>query len=167
MGQQNGLMGAQGVMAQPSGVVAPPYMTQGMMGQQQSGMMVPQQNGIMGQQQGGMMVQQQQQSGMMGHQQVGGLALLPQQPVYGVHQAQQLQWNITQVTQHMAGMNLYNTKGMMGYSSQQMGGSATPGSAHMTAHVWKWSNLTWEWRNASNPQNRGGPVVGICGLDSP
>eukprot|EP00064_Thunnus_orientalis_P011517 superscaffoldBa00001666_g11548 len=137
MGQQNGLMGAQGVMAQPSGVVAPPYMTQGMMGQQQSGMMVPQQNGIMGQQQGGMMVQQQQQSGMMGHQQVGGLALLPQQPVYGVHQAQQLQWNITQVTQHMAGMNLYNTKGMMGYSSQQMGGSATPGSAHMTAHVWK------------------------------
>ncbi|CAK6949703.1 stromal membrane-associated protein 2 isoform X2 [Scomber scombrus] len=170
MGQQNGLMGTQGVMAQPSGVVAPPYMTQGMMGQQQSGMMVPQQNGIMGQQQSGLMVQQQsglmvqqqqsglmvqqqsglmvqqqqsglmvqqQQSGMMGHQQVGGLALLPQQPVYGLHQAQQLQWNITQVTQHMAGMNLYNTKGMMGYSSQQMGGSTTPGSAHMTAHVWK------------------------------
>lgn len=172
MGQQNGLMGTQGVMAQPSGVVAPPYMTQGMMGQQQSGMMVPQQNGIMGQQQSGLMVQQQQQSGMMGHQQVGGLAVLPQQPVYGV-QAQQLQWNITQVcvhvthidfsifgqfcesgksvvnkralfvfwalqvTQHMAGMNLYNTKGMTGYSSQQMGGSSTPGSGHMTAHVWK------------------------------
>ncbi|XP_053190416.1 stromal membrane-associated protein 2 isoform X2 [Scomber japonicus] len=135
MGQQNGLMGTQGVMAQPSGVVAPPYMTQGMMGQQQSGMMVPQQNGIMGQQQSGLMVQQ-QQSGMMGHQQVGGLAVLPQQPVYGV-QAQQLQWNITQVTQHMAGMNLYNTKGMTGYSSQQMGGSSTPGSGHMTAHVWK------------------------------
>lgn len=96
MGQQNGLMGAQGVMAQPSGIVAPPYMTQSMMGQQQSGMMVPQQNSIMGQQQSGMMMQQ-QQSGMMGHQQVGGLASLPQQPVYGVHQAQQLQWNITQV----------------------------------------------------------------------
>lgn len=130
MGQQNGLMGAQGVMAQPGGVVAPPYMTgmtQGMVGQQQSGMMVQQQNGIMGQ----------QQSGMMGQQQVGGLATLPHQPVYGVQQAQQLQWNITQMTQHMAGMNLYNTNGMMGYGSQHMGGSTTPSSAHMTAHVWK------------------------------
>ncbi|KAM7384005.1 hypothetical protein PAMA_011382 [Pampus argenteus] len=147
MGQQNGLLGAQGVMAQPSNVVAPIYMTQGMMGQQQSGMMVPQQNSIMGQhqsgvmvqqqQQSGVMVQQQQQGGMMGHQQVGGLASLPQQPAYGVHQAQQLQWNITQVTQHMAGMNLYNNKGMMGYSGQQMGESTTQSSAHMTEHVWK------------------------------
>ncbi|KAM7372976.1 hypothetical protein PAMP_007864 [Pampus punctatissimus] len=136
MGQQNGLLGAQGVMAQPSSAVAPIYMTQGMMGQQQSGMMVPQQNSIMGQHQSAMMMQQ-QQSGMMGHQQVGGLTSLPQQPVYGVHQAQQLQWNITQVTQHMAGMNLYNTKGMMGYSSQQMGESTNPSSVHMTEHVWK------------------------------
>uniref|UniRef100_A0A3Q1BTQ2 Arf-GAP domain-containing protein n=1 Tax=Amphiprion ocellaris TaxID=80972 RepID=A0A3Q1BTQ2_AMPOC len=122
MGQQNGLMGAQGVMAQPSGVMASPYMTgmpQGMMGQQQSGMMVQQQNGIMGQ------------------QQVGGLATLPHQQVYGVQQAQQLQWNIAQMTQHVAGMNLYNTNGMMGYSSQHMGGSTTQSSAHMTAHVWK------------------------------
>lgn len=71
MGQQNGLMGAQGVTAQPSGVVPSPYMT-GMMGQQQSGMM--------GQQ-----------------QQVGGLPALPQQQTYGVQQAQQLQWNISQV----------------------------------------------------------------------
>ncbi|XP_078123513.1 stromal membrane-associated protein 2 isoform X2 [Sander vitreus] len=127
MGQQNGLMGATGSMAQPNGVMASPYMTgmtQGMMGQQQSGMMVQQQSGIMGQ----------QQSGMMGQQQVGGL---PHQQVYGVQHAQQLQWNITQVTQHMAGMNLYNTNGMMRYSSQQMGGSTTPSSAHMTAHVWK------------------------------
>ncbi|XP_039675195.1 stromal membrane-associated protein 2 isoform X4 [Perca fluviatilis] len=135
MGQQNGLMGAHGAMAQPSGVMASPYMTgmtQGMMGQQQSGMMVQQQSGIMGQQQSGIMGQQ--QSGMMGQQQVGGL---PHQQVYGVQHAQQLQWNITQVTQHMAGMNLYNTNGMMRYSSQQMGGSTTPSSAHMTAHVWK------------------------------
>ncbi|XP_028453690.1 stromal membrane-associated protein 2 isoform X2 [Perca flavescens] len=151
MGQQNGLMGAHGAMAQPSGVMASPYMTgmtQGMMGQQQSGMMVQQQSGIMGQQQSGIMGQQQsgimgqqqsgimgqQQSGMMGQQQVGGL---PHQQVYGVQHAQQLQWNISQVTQHMAGMNLYNTNGMMRYSSQQMGGSTTPSSAHMTAHVWK------------------------------
>ncbi|GAA6228613.1 stromal membrane-associated protein 2-like isoform X2 [Lates japonicus] len=138
MGQQNSLMGAQGVMAQPSGIVPSPYMTgmtQGMMGQQQSGMMVQQQNGIMGQQQSGMMVQQ--QSGMMGQQQVGGLTTLPHQQVYGVQQAQQLQWNIAQMTQHVAGMNLYNTNGMMGYSSQHMGGSATQSSAHMTAHIWK------------------------------
>ncbi|KAM4539830.1 stromal membrane-associated protein 2 [Odontesthes bonariensis] len=127
MGQQNGLMGAQGVIAQPSGVAASPYMsgmTQGIMGQQQSGLMVQQQNGIMGQ----------QQSGMMGHQQVEGLATLPHQQVYGV---QQTQWNAAQMTQHMAGMNLYNTNSVMGYGSQPMGGSATQSSAHMTAHVWK------------------------------
>ncbi|XP_071355753.1 stromal membrane-associated protein 2 [Trachinotus anak] len=138
MGQQNGIMGAQGVMAQPSGVMASSYMTgmtQGMMGQQQGGMMVQQQNSIMGQQQSGMMVQQ--QSGMMGQQQVGGLTTLPHQQVYGVQQAQQLQWNIAQMTQHVAGVNLYNTNGMMGYSSQQMGGSTTPSSANMTAHIWK------------------------------
>lgn len=78
MGQQSGLMGAQGVMAQPGGIGSSPYMrgmTQGMMGQQQ---------------QGGMMVQQ--QAGMMGHQQVGGSASVPQQQAYGGHQ-----WNIAQV----------------------------------------------------------------------
>ncbi|XP_030003355.1 stromal membrane-associated protein 2 [Sphaeramia orbicularis] len=130
MGQQNGLMGAQGVMAQPNNALSSPYMAgmaQGMMGQHQSGMMVSQQNGIMGH----------QQSGMMGQQQVGGLTTLPHQQMYGVQQAQQLQWNITQMTQHMAGMNVYNTNSMMGYSNQQMGGSTTPNSAHMTAHVWK------------------------------
>lgn len=162
MGQQNGLMGAHGVMAQPSSAVTSPYMTgvnQGMMGQQQSRMMGQQQNGMMGQ----------QQNGMMGQQQVGSLATLPHQQVYGVQQAQQLQWNIAQVcvcvcllvyvlnisifvflsitkqhmfccsqmTQQMAGVNLYNSSGMMGYSNQQMGGSTTESSAHMTAHIWK------------------------------
>ncbi|XP_074469264.1 stromal membrane-associated protein 2 isoform X1 [Sebastes fasciatus] len=170
--QQNSMMGQQGVMAQPSGVMAPPYMTgmtQGMMGQQQGGMMVQQQqNGIMGQQQSGMMVQQQsgmmgqqqqrngvmgqqqsgmmvqQQGGMMGQQQQNGIMgqqqsgmMAQQQQAYGVQHAQQPQWNISQMSQHMAGTNHYNTNGMTGYSSQQMGGSATPSSAHMTAHVWK------------------------------
>uniref|UniRef100_UPI0037E7BEAE stromal membrane-associated protein 2 isoform X2 n=1 Tax=Semicossyphus pulcher TaxID=241346 RepID=UPI0037E7BEAE len=139
MGQQNGLMGAQGVMAQPSGVMASPYMTgmsQGMMGQQQSGMMGQQQSGMMGQQQSAIMGQQQngimgqQQSAIMGQQQVGA----PHQQVYGVQQAQQLPWNFAQ---HMTGMNLYNTNGMMGYSSQHMGSSTTPSSTHMTAHIWK------------------------------
>uniref|UniRef100_A0A3Q4GAG3 Small ArfGAP2 n=1 Tax=Neolamprologus brichardi TaxID=32507 RepID=A0A3Q4GAG3_NEOBR len=55
---------------------------------QQTGMMVQQQNSIIGQQQSGMMGQQQQ---------VGGLPALPQQQAYGVQQAQQLQWNISQV----------------------------------------------------------------------
>lgn len=159
MGQQNGLMGAQGAMAQPGSVVASPYMagmSQGTMGQQQSGVMAQQQSGMMGQ----------QQSGVMGHQQMGGLASVPQQQVYGVQQPQQqLQWNVSQVcalaldhahfehtassaanrvcfvslqvTQHVAGVNLYNTNGMMGYGSQHMGSSAAPSSAHMTAHVWK------------------------------
>ena len=60
------------------------------------------------------------------------------------------------MTQHMAGVNVYNTNGMMGYSSQHMGGSTTPSSAHMTAHVWKWSHyLSKKWCNANNPQKRG------------
>ncbi|KAK5883960.1 hypothetical protein CesoFtcFv8_020228 [Champsocephalus esox] len=159
MGQPNGPMGAQGVMAQPSGAPYMTGMTQGMMGQQ-SAMVIHQQNGMMGQQQqngmmgqqqqngmmgqqqqNGMMGQQQQnglmghqQNGLMGQQQVGGLL---QQQVYGGQQTQQLQWNITQMTQHVAGVNVSNPSGMRGYSSQQMGGSTTQSSAHMTAHVWK------------------------------
>uniref|UniRef100_A0A8P4K0U2 Arf-GAP domain-containing protein n=1 Tax=Dicentrarchus labrax TaxID=13489 RepID=A0A8P4K0U2_DICLA len=139
--QQSGMMGQQqsGMMVQQqSGMMG--QQQNGIMGQQQSGMMGQQQSGMMGQQQSGMMGQQQsgmmgqQQNGIMGQQQVGGL---PHQQVYGAQHAQQLQWNITQMTQHMAGVNLYNTNGMMGYSSQHMGGSTTPSSAHMTAHVWK------------------------------
>ncbi|XP_058476083.1 stromal membrane-associated protein 2 [Solea solea] len=115
--QQTGVMGqqgAQGVMAQPGGVVAPAYMTgmtQGMMGQQQSG--------------------------MMGQQQVGGLPTLPHPQVYGAQQAQQPQWNLSQMTQHMAGMNLHNTNGTVGFSGQHMGGAAAPSSVHMSAHIWK------------------------------
>ncbi|XP_043994674.1 stromal membrane-associated protein 2 [Gambusia affinis] len=130
MGQQNGLMGGQGVMAQPSAVVATPYMTgmgQGMMGQQQSGMVLQQQNGVLAP----------QQSGMMGQQQVGGIAPLPHQQMYGVQQGQQLQWNMAQMTQQVAGMNLYSTNGMAGYRSQHTGSSTAPSSAHITAHVWK------------------------------
>uniref|UniRef100_A0A1A7WVR6 Small ArfGAP2 n=1 Tax=Iconisemion striatum TaxID=60296 RepID=A0A1A7WVR6_9TELE len=130
MGQQNGLMGAQGVMAQPGGVAASSYMTgmnQGMMGQQHGGMLPPQQNAVPAQ----------QQSSMMGQQQVGGMPALPQQPVYGGQQTQQLQWNIAQMTQHVAGTNLCSTNGMMGYGSQHTRSASAPSSAHMTAHVWK------------------------------
>ncbi|KAM4725889.1 stromal membrane-associated protein 2 [Anableps anableps] len=130
MGQQNGLMGAQGVMAQQSGVVATPYMTgmsQGMIGQQQSGMVLQQQNGVLAP----------QQSGMIAQQQVGGMAPLPHQQMYGVQQGQQLQWNMAQMTQQVAGMNLYSTNSMAGYGSQHTGSSTAPSSAHMTAHIWK------------------------------
>ncbi|XP_029023080.1 stromal membrane-associated protein 2 isoform X2 [Betta splendens] len=132
-----------------------------MMGQQQSGMMGVQQGAMVGVQQSSMMgaqpgggggatapymgaVGQQQsrmtahqQNGIMGQQPVGGVATLPHQQVYGAQQAQQLQWNIAQMTHHMAGVNLYNTSGAVGYSGQHMGGSATPSSTHMTAHIWK------------------------------
>ncbi|KAM8840864.1 stromal membrane-associated protein 2 [Spinachia spinachia] len=116
MGQQ------QKVVMGQQGVVAPPYMavmTQGVMGQQQSGMMAQQQNGSMG---------RPQHSGMMAQQQVGG---------YAGQSAQQLQWNITQRTQQMAGVSLFNSNGVTGYSGQQGGGSATANSEHKTAHVWK------------------------------
>ncbi|XP_041931693.1 stromal membrane-associated protein 2 isoform X2 [Alosa sapidissima] len=87
------------------------------------------------------------QGGMM-----GGVAAVPPQQAYGVQQAQQLQWNLAQVsrgqrawsstgmTQHMAGMNFYGTNSMMGYG-QPMGGTSaatTPTSAHMLgSQVWK------------------------------
>ncbi|KAG7499897.1 stromal membrane-associated protein 2-like isoform X2 [Solea senegalensis] len=107
--QQTGVMGqqgAQGVMAQPGGVVAPAYMT-------------------------GMT------QGMMGQQQVGGLPTLPHAQVYGAQQAQQPQWSLPHMTQHMAGMNLQNTNGTVGFSGQHMGGPAAPSSVHMSAHIWK------------------------------
>uniref|UniRef100_A0A1A8CM27 Small ArfGAP2 n=1 Tax=Nothobranchius kadleci TaxID=1051664 RepID=A0A1A8CM27_NOTKA len=121
MGQKNGFMGAQSVMAQPAGVAASPYMTgmnQGMMGQQHGGMLPQQQNGVTAQ------------------QQAGGVPALPQQPVYGGPQTQHLQWNMAQMTQHMAGTNLYSN-GMMGYGSQHTGSASATSSTQTTAHVWK------------------------------
>ncbi|XP_047240498.1 stromal membrane-associated protein 2 [Girardinichthys multiradiatus] len=127
-----------------------------MMGQQQSGLMGVHQNSTIGAQQNCMMGQQNglagaqgvvpqpsgvvttpYMTGIMGQQQVGAMAPLPQQQVYGVQQGQQLQWNMAQMTQQVAGMNLYSTNGMAGYGSQNTGSSTAPTSAHMTAHVWK------------------------------
>lgn len=68
------------------------------------------------------------QNGMM-----GSMAAVPQQ-AYG---AQQMQWNISQMTQHMAGVNFYSANNVMGYG-QSMGGAAAPGSNQMLgSHVWK------------------------------
>ncbi|XP_078423023.1 stromal membrane-associated protein 2-like [Cetorhinus maximus] len=79
-------------------------------------------------------------SGMMAQQgtYVGGLAM--PQPVYGVQQAQQLQWNITQMTQQMAGMNFYGANGMVNYgqSSVPMGAGAAPlAGQSLGTQMWK------------------------------
>ncbi|XP_055733344.1 stromal membrane-associated protein 2 isoform X1 [Salvelinus fontinalis] len=131
--QQSGMMGAQqsGMMgAQQSGMMG--AQQSGMMGAQQRGMMGAQQRGMMGAQHNGIMGAQQQS--ILGHQQkgmMGGVASVPQQ-------VQQDQCSITQMTQHMAGVNFYGTNGMMGYGSQHIGGPKTQSSNHMTtSHVWK------------------------------
>ncbi|XP_056335966.1 stromal membrane-associated protein 2 [Danio aesculapii] len=101
------IVGQAGVMPQPGVAAAPPYMA-GVQG------------GVMG-----------MQNGMMGN-----MTAIPQQ-AYGAQQAQQLQWNISQMTQHMAGMNFYGANNVMGYG-QSMGGTAAPGSNPMLgSHVWK------------------------------
>ncbi|XP_042151007.1 stromal membrane-associated protein 2-like isoform X1 [Oncorhynchus tshawytscha] len=139
--QQNGMMGAQqnGMMAaQHSGMMA--AQQSGMMGAQQRDLMGAQQSGMMGAQQSGMMGAQQrgmmgaQQQSIIGRQQkrmTGGVASVPQQ-------VQQDQCAITQMTQHMAGVNFYGTNAMTGYGSQHNGGPKTQNSNHMTtSHVWK------------------------------
>ncbi|MBN3311586.1 SMAP2 protein, partial [Atractosteus spatula] len=67
---------------------------------------------------------------------VGGVAAVPP-PVYGAQQAQQLQWNLAQMTQQMAGMNFYGANGMMGYGQPMGGGAAQGGGRVLGAHVWK------------------------------
>ncbi|XP_056597179.1 stromal membrane-associated protein 2 [Triplophysa dalaica] len=107
MAPRMNVLGQAGVMPQPGGAAAPPYMA-GMQG------------GMMG-----------MQNGMM-----GGMPAVPQQP-YGTQQAQQMQWNISQMTQHMAGMNYYGANNRMGYG-QPMGGTSAPDSNQMLgSHEWK------------------------------
>ncbi|XP_078093834.1 stromal membrane-associated protein 2-like isoform X2 [Mustelus asterias] len=120
------------------GAVTP---TSGMMNNvgQSMGMMGPMvlPGGIMGGMQAGVMGMP---SGMMAQQgaYVGGLAM--PQPVYGVQQAQQLQWNITQMTQQMAGINFYGANGMVNYgqSSVPMGAGAAPlAGQSLGTQMWK------------------------------
>ncbi|NXV21401.1 SMAP2 protein, partial [Cepphus grylle] len=78
-------------------------------------------------------------NGMMAAQQAGyvaGMAAVPQ-PVYGVQPAQQLQWNIAQMTQHMAGMNFYGANGMMGYGQSMGGGGAQGSNQSLSTQMWK------------------------------
>ncbi|NXC76591.1 SMAP2 protein, partial [Anhinga anhinga] len=78
-------------------------------------------------------------NGMMAAQQAGyvaGMAAVPQ-PVYGVQPAQQLQWNIAQMTQQMAGMNFYGANGMVGYGQSMGGGGAQGSNQSLSTQMWK------------------------------
>ncbi|KAM4885031.1 stromal membrane-associated protein 2 isoform 1-T1 [Sylvia borin] len=75
-------------------------------------------------------------NGMMGAQQPGYVAAVPQ--VYGLQPAQQLQWNLAQMTQQMAGMNFYGANGMMGYGQSMGGGGGGQGSnPSLSSPLWK------------------------------
>ncbi|XP_066494496.1 stromal membrane-associated protein 2 [Tiliqua scincoides] len=127
MAPPSGMMG--GMMAPPvgmmpqagaTGMVAPVAIPAGYVGGMQTAVLgVP--NGMVAAQQAGY---------------VTGMAPVPP-PVYGVQPAQQLQWNIAQMTQQMAGMNFYGTNGMMGYG-QSMGRGGTQGTNQtLSSQVWK------------------------------
>ncbi|NWR74574.1 SMAP2 protein, partial [Centropus unirufus] len=78
-------------------------------------------------------------NGMLAAQQAGyvaGMAAVPQ-PVYGVQPAQQLQWNIAQMTQQMAGMNFYGANGVMGYGQSMGGGGAQGSNQSLSTQMWK------------------------------
>ncbi|NXB69987.1 SMAP2 protein, partial [Donacobius atricapilla] len=80
-------------------------------------------------------------NGMMGAQQPGyvaGVAAVPP-GVYGVQPAQQLQWNLAQMTQQMAGMNFYGANGMMGYGQSMGGGAggAQGSNPSLSSPLWK------------------------------
>ncbi|XP_019723362.1 stromal membrane-associated protein 2 isoform X5 [Hippocampus comes] len=142
MGYPTHPYGSYHSLAQAGGMGGATVMSQvAMMGQQQNGSMAaqsgPAHHGMMGhpqntmmtsQQNGAIVMRQHQGAGLMGHSQAGGLAALAQQQALG---AQQLQWNVGQMTQHVSVMNPF------GSATQPMGSAAAPSLAHMTAHVWK------------------------------
>ncbi|KAI5087199.1 stromal membrane-associated protein 2, partial [Silurus meridionalis] len=76
------------------------------------------------------------QGGMMGVQ--GGMmgGVLPQH-AYTVQQAQQLQWNINQMSHHMAGMNFYGQNRTPGHGQPTSGASAPGTNQTLGSHAWK------------------------------
>ncbi|XP_059945570.1 stromal membrane-associated protein 2 [Mesoplodon densirostris] len=123
----NSLMGSMmpppvGMVAQPgaSGMVAPMAMPAGYMGGMQASMMgMP--NGMMTTQQAGYMA---------------GMAAMPQ-TMYGVQPAQQLQWNLTQMTQQMAGMNFCGANSMLSYGQSMNGGNGQAANQTLSPQMWK------------------------------
>ncbi|KAM3933756.1 stromal membrane-associated protein 2 [Leptodactylus fuscus] len=99
-GVMGGMMASPlGIMTQPAhpGVVTPMAVPAGYVGGMQAAVMgVP--NGMMAQHAGYV-------TGM------GAVA----QPMYGIQPGQQLQWNVAQVSQQMAGMTFFGVGGMTGY----------------------------------------------------
>lgn len=101
-------------------MVAPMAMPAGYMGGMQASMMgVP--NGMMTSHQAGYMA---------------SMAAMPQ-TVYGVQPAQQLQWNLTQMTQQMAGMNFYGANGMMSYGQSMGSGNGQAANQTLSPQMWK------------------------------
>ncbi|CAH2222345.1 stromal membrane-associated 2 [Pelobates cultripes] len=107
-----------GIMAQPThpNMVAPMAMPAGYVGGVQAAVMgVP--NGMMT-----------QHSGFVTN--MGAMA----QPVYGVQPGQQLQWNVAQVSQQMAGMTFFGVGGMAGYGQP----TCNPGpNQTISSPMWK------------------------------
>ncbi|KAM5182047.1 stromal membrane-associated protein 2 isoform 2-T2 [Mantella aurantiaca] len=99
-GVMGGMMASpMGIMTQPAlpGMVAPMAVPAGYVGGMQAAVMgVP--NGMMAQHAGC----------------VAGISAVGQ-PMYGMQPGQQLQWNVTQVSQQMAGMTFFGVGGMAGY----------------------------------------------------
>ncbi|XP_070586975.1 stromal membrane-associated protein 2-like isoform X3 [Erythrolamprus reginae] len=120
----SGIMGPPvGVMAQAgaaAGMAAPMAIPAGYVGGMQTAVIgVP--NGMMATQQAGYMP---------------GMAPVPP-PVYVVQPAHQLQWNLAQVTQQMAGMNFCGTNGVMRYG-QSMGRGVDPETNQaLSSQMWK------------------------------
>ncbi|XP_027720325.1 stromal membrane-associated protein 2 isoform X2 [Vombatus ursinus] len=111
-----------GMLAQPAaaGMVAPVAIPPGYVGGMQATVMgVP--NGLMAAQQAGY---------------VTGMAAMPQ-TMYGIPPAQQLQWNLAQMTQQMAGMNFYGTNGMMSYGQSMGGGNGQAANQTLSTQMWK------------------------------
>ncbi|KAI1896835.1 hypothetical protein AGOR_G00098950 [Albula goreensis] len=100
------------------------------------GMTMP--NGFMGNAQTGMMGLA---PGMMGAQ-AGAMpaGVMPAQNMYAMQPGQQGQWNISQMNQQMAGMNLNGAGGAMGFGQPGagMGGWAAPPSGQtLSTQLWK------------------------------
>ncbi|XP_078069433.1 stromal membrane-associated protein 1 isoform X4 [Mustelus asterias] len=115
-GMMGNMMGQSvGMMPQPAGMVVGIGMPNGFMGNAQAGAVRVPEN---------MMAPQ---GGMVGNS-------------YNVQQSQQPQWNLSQMNQQMAGMNLSCPSGMMGFSQPAgtMGGwTGSPTGQTLSTQLWK------------------------------
>ncbi|XP_067840130.1 stromal membrane-associated protein 1 [Heptranchias perlo] len=115
-GMMGNMMGQSvGMMGQPAGMVVGIGMPNGFMGNAQTGVVRVPEN-MMG-----------PQGGIVGNS-------------YNVQQSQQPQWNLSQMNQQMAGMNLTCPSGVMGFSQSAgtMGGwTGSPAGQTLSTQLWK------------------------------